>query len=265
MMILVAVSVAIIIRSDLLGTAKSAGESWKSKSDEESGMKEVTIDGVKYASIEDYIRQNSGSVVDPENPGDEDPEDEIISTDTNYVEKGNIFVSAPDLTGFNANNTYYVTYNDAGENETIEGNISGTEPSSWYDYEDKIWANIVTASEPLTSSEKSNMSSATTKSVSYWVWIPRYCYKIIYYTDEDLTQLSPQNAVTSYGKVDVKFLSKDNIYKYKKNGETRAVRYETLEAEGYALPEAFTWGEGTVLSGYWVAKYELSGYYKIYQ
>ena len=55
MLILVAVSVQILIKSDLIGTAESAGAAYKTAHEEEQNLKEVTINGKKYDSIEDYI------------------------------------------------------------------------------------------------------------------------------------------------------------------------------------------------------------------
>ena len=55
MLILVGVVVTVVIQSNLLGTAKTAGDKYKTAYENESNMSEVTINGEKYASIEDYI------------------------------------------------------------------------------------------------------------------------------------------------------------------------------------------------------------------
>ena len=55
MLILVGVVVTVVIQSDLLGTAKTAGDKYKTAYEDESNMSEVTINGEKYASIEDYL------------------------------------------------------------------------------------------------------------------------------------------------------------------------------------------------------------------
>lgn len=69
-------------------------------------------------------------------------------------------IISPDLTGFNTATTYYVTYDDSG-NETRTP-ITSAAPSDWYDYNNNKWANIVTSN---------NGKEA------YFVWIPRYEYK----------------------------------------------------------------------------------------
>ena len=55
MLILVGVVITVVIQSDLLGTAKSAGDKYKTAYEDESNMSEVKINGEKYASIEDYL------------------------------------------------------------------------------------------------------------------------------------------------------------------------------------------------------------------
>ena len=55
MLILVGVVVTVVIQSNLLGTTKTAGDKYKTAYEDESNMSEVTINGEKYASIEDYI------------------------------------------------------------------------------------------------------------------------------------------------------------------------------------------------------------------
>ena len=63
MLILVGVVVTVVIQSNLLGTAKTAGGKYKTAYEDESNMSEVTINGEKYASIEDYINNNPMSSI----------------------------------------------------------------------------------------------------------------------------------------------------------------------------------------------------------
>lgn len=68
-----------------------------------------------------------------------------------------------DLSGFNKTNTYYVTYDDNG-NQTSENTlISNPAPSGWYDYSKKKWANVMTNNNGLK---------------TYWTYIPRYEYQL---------------------------------------------------------------------------------------
>ena len=55
MLILVGVVVTVVIQSNLLGTAKTAGDKYKTAYEEESNMSQIEINGKKYDSIEDYL------------------------------------------------------------------------------------------------------------------------------------------------------------------------------------------------------------------
>ena len=106
-----------------------------------------------------------------------------------------------------------------------------TNSSYSYDEINKQWANAVVTIDEVE---------------SYFVWIPRYEYKITYYTDENKTTIS--ETPTTYGTIDIKFI---------KTSDT------TPTEEGYIIHPAFTsdvnnggWSEE--LPGIWVGKYETS-------
>ena len=143
--------------------------------------------------------------------------------------------------------------------ETMGTTIETTEEDEdWYKYgttyETKRWAN------------------AKTEDGSMWVWIPRYAYKITYYTDDTKTVVSESK--TSYGSVDVVFLIGNTDNYYDENGAIKIAKRQTKEDEtidtttGYTVHPAFTdessinyanggWDEE--LTGIWVAKFE-AGY-----
>ncbi len=120
----------------------------------------------------------------------------------------------PDLTGFNKATTYCVLY-DANGNEVdnipigeIE-NLSDEQREQWYNYEESKWANIV-----VRESNKEN----------YFVWIPRYEYK----------------------------LNSDD-----QNAEVMLIQIDQVTAtDGYQIPDAFTWN-GQPIAGYWISKFKL--------
>ena len=127
-------------------------------------------------------------------------------------------VNTPKLDGFDPNTTFYVYYDEDG----IEHNeipISKEAPKNWYNYTYSNWANIVTRNDGLE---------------TYYVWIPRYQYK--------LNQTSQ--------KSDVKFI----------------LGTSNKTENGYQIPEAFWWDknddgkedEGEQLTGYWITKYQLN-------
>ena len=128
-----------------------------------------------------------------------------------------IDANKPDLNGFNADNTYYVLYDDDG-NETIGDKINNdgsNVPSNWYDYSSSKWANIVVKEGSMT---------------MYYTWIPRYEFRAN----------SSQYQQLATARTEVRFLSGTS-----KDTDT-----------GYQIPEAFTFN-GQDLTGYWAMKYTL--------
>ncbi len=125
------------------------------------------------------------------------------------------------------------------DNEIIE---TTKYDSDWYNYGAKKWANAIT---------KDGEDIAT-----FWVWIPRYAYKI---TDGfHQTALNPE--------IDIKFLSGTT------NNSKDGTKIETDDYNGstkntsmhYFLHPAFIFGEDendnpNQIEGFWVAKFEPSG------
>ena len=127
--------------------------------------------------------------------------------------------------------------------------------NNWYNYKNKMWANAVM----VTSDKRDTYMNANNGTVipeddilAYYVWIPRYRYKLF---NVDLTSgTSPQ-------VIDVEFVYGTS----RQNDETTCQVSDTGEetcqnkANGnwYTHP-AFTLGD-TELKGIWVAKFEVSG------
>lgn len=138
-------------------------------------------------------------------------------------------------------------------------------PVSWtYSYtshiwnEDKVlqntWYNYEVADE--TDDNLSNLwANAKTKNGSYFVWIPRYAYRITYYSSETSTE--PTGYYDGYGM----WRASDGKLKYALDEGIEIVEYN---GEKYIVHPAFEtnldnggWDEE--LEGFWVAKYEMSG------
>ena len=141
-------------------------------------------------------------------------------------ETANSTIIKVDLSGFNPDCTYYVTYDDQGNNEQIgekikldsNGNATNM-PSNWYNYYNKRWANVVTKGKDASGNEL----------ISYWTYVPRYEYDA------------------------------DGVYNNNKIAEIKFISKDQTEADyGYTIPESFTF-EGKQLSGFWVSKYEVQG------
>ena len=149
--------------------------------------------------------------------------------------------NAPDTTGFNKSNTYYVAWdlNEVGTeyipNEIQMESENGTKnsaPSNWYDYTQGVnhWANVKTTGGG---------------NDCYWVWIPRYAYKVPTRSSKAKT-------------IEIKFLKDDTNIPI---GETTEITNTTPTPETWVVHPAFTnagnggFGE---LKGIWIAKYEAS-------
>ena len=128
--------------------------------------------------------------------------------------------------------------------QVIEKGQEGFLEDNWYDYQKSQWAN------------------AKTQDGSYWVWIPRYAYKITY--------KNPSNK-SEGGSIDVKFLVGTTDQYYDDNGQLQTAKRATSATEAvdtttnYYVHPAFTdeskinyanGGWDKELTGIWVAKFE---------
>ena len=137
----------------------------------------------------------------------------------------------PDMSGFDKDNTYLIKYSSNGntvESETKLADVSDLESfnndNKWYDYENKIWANVKTVA---------NGEEA------WWVWIPRYAYRLPRNPNDD---------------TEIIFIDTNN-----KPLDTE--KYGNTLPAGFTVHPAFdqdTDSSGNKLSGIWVAKYDPS-------
>ena len=150
-----------------------------------------------------------------------------------YIKKqaSDVYVNAPNLDGYVKEFTRYIKYDDVSGALQPGNWITDEEPVNWYNYKEQKWANIYVEEEGVE---------------NYYVWIPRYCYKI------------PTDNTAGNERTDIKFIDSYNNYKDPDTDEE--IKWETLKAQGYKVPEAFEYGtyNEISLSGYWIGKYELS-------
>ena len=144
----------------------------------------------------------------------------IVVKDGSYEKVKDLWLCTPDLVnGFVKEKTRYLEVGKDGN--MIPGNWITDHPSdNWYDYKNSQWANVYVESEGKE---------------AYYVWIPRYCFKL-----DQAKQRS-----------DVKLIDIDNSYKDKDDNVTT---WEELQKQGYQVPEAFTFAQ-QALPGYWMSKY----------
>lgn len=110
----------------------------------------------------------------------------------------------------------------------------------WYDYENKKWAN------------------AKTKDGSYFVWIPRYAYKIETCFHQNAAECLATTGKNS-GNISIKFLigtSNSTVDKTKIEYKNYEVGIKDTSMHYFKHP-AFTFGYEEI-TGFWVAKFEAS-------
>ena len=133
-------------------------------------------------------------------------------------------VGAPDMNGFDENNTYIELYDSTEAEPTEEIKLAEADlrtinkDNKWYNYKNKKWANIKTTANGLE---------------AWWVWIPRYAYRIEADNSMDIIFVDAQNK-----PLDTK-------------------NYPNGLPEGYDVHPAFT-VDGQELKGIWMSKYEAS-------
>ncbi len=146
MLILVGVVVTVVIQSNLLGTAKTAGDKYKTAYEDESNMSEVTINGEKYASIEDYIESTK--------PLPEIKAGERAETNSNYkgvtIPKGFTVSKIPEEKTIDGGLVIYdipkEDIENAGEDFWTKTTTVGTEnyPTVQCDYNQFVWVPVET-------------------------------------------------------------------------------------------------------------------------
>ena len=134
--------------------------------------------------------------------------------------------------------TYDSTAGTWNEDETTQ--------STWYNYR---------AGTGTDDNLTSMWANAKTANGSYFVWIPRYAYRITYYEGE--TSTTPTGYYDGYGM----WNATDGTVKYALESGVETVDYN---GEKYIVHPAFETnldlgGWSSDLSGFWFAKYEMSG------
>ena len=144
-----------------------------------------------------------------------------------------------------------ITY-DETKSTWVVADKSNTD-KSWYDYDNKKWANICTVDSTHSSYRNATVGTEipVTDMTTMFVWIPRYAYSIVEgYRDSNC--VSP--------KIEVKFLvgntnrDKDNSEEYK----TDYTPTEDMTITPWIVHPGFTFGNNQ-LTGFWMAKFEASG------
>ena len=149
--------------------------------------------------------------------------------------------------------------------------ICSKDDTEWYNYEDKVYANVMLldeiTTENYTNEQIKEMNTReqletlagekVTKEGSMFVWIPRYAYKITKgyhdggtYNYTDTTGTGKTEVIT--GEVSIKFIDTEDNYR---DGSGNVTNYTPLTYLDYVVHPAFNWGD-TPLEGLWIAKYQ---------
>ena len=187
-------------------------------------IKQTKIGGQVYHSYDMASLGKSGGKEEQEEKIDliEKEESEVTNVD-------GVYCYSPNMKGFNKNDTYIELYNETTNtfDEQIklkDANLKTINSNKkWYNYGNQIWANVKTNSNGLE---------------AWWVWIPRYAYKIT----ENVTEAN------------IIFIDLNNKPIDKE-------QFGDSLPEGYVVHKAFT-PSGTDgnknLKGIWMSKYEPS-------
>ena len=130
--------------------------------------------------------------------------------------------------------------------------------SSWYNYANKEWANIVLGDATFIESGDKEILDEE-KAYSMLVWIPRYAYQITSGYHQSGAEINPSDGTTGAGNINIVFI--DTANKNKAGTTTYSEEYPNYATgsgmEDYVVHPAFNYG-GTKISGFWVGKYETS-------
>ena len=259
LLILAGVALATLTgQGNIIGNAENAVGKYNNSVDKEQEL---------LNEIEKYLIEHTNGG-NNENPGDEEDDKEDAPTINESEWTGE--VQSPMLMeGMTA--VYWSTDGGVTASTTEEGaspiyskvggKSTGAENSAfkwenWYAY---------VAGDNSTDTKQSRWANAVTDDGSYWVWIPRFKYKI---SNQPATA-----GVSNAGKIEVQFIPTSDQTGAK--GYTTQANTEgemlTTDGSGYIIHPAFENGSSTgknnnfangewdsELAGFWIAKYEMS-------
>lgn len=217
------------LSEEIAGTGKGKKYVYDARINQVYKIAQTKIGKYKVHSIAELEYQRKGATGEKETSAGT-----LISIESNIKQVGNTAHYEPDLTGFIMEKTSIIYYNgtaqlEIGALEYIQNKTDGIETRTkgdytFYDYENKKWANIKVLNDEVE---------------TWWVWIPRYCYKI---GEAD----QPIDIVF----VDIENKDKDGLIVAKKNDEDIV----DPKYDGYVLHSAFDDNK----KGIWISKYEPS-------
>ena len=158
-----------------------------------------------------------------------------------------------------------VVYNETTKAWVKADTESSTSNYVWYDYNNKKWANAVLVTDTNRSTYQSASAGTTITDsdiLAFYVWIPRYKYKV--WNKDKVIGTQSYNAQTT--GIDIAFESGTSstgtiscTYSFAAPSSTAGSPNETCTGSNgdYYTHPAFTFGDDEV-KGFWIGKYELS-------
>ena len=163
-----------------------------------------------------------------------------------------------------------VVYNSATSKWVKADTESSTSTYGWYDYTQKKWANAILVTETNRSTYQSASAGteiADSDILAFYVWIPRYKYKV--WNINKVIGTDSYNAQTT--GIDIVFESDTETtgtisctYNFNVDSTNGGIDLSTTTAEtcngangDYYTHPAFTFGDDK-LKGFWIGKFELS-------
>ena len=128
-----------------------------------------------------------------------------------------------------------ITWENGVEKEVKDPHAN---PEKWYDY------------------YAGRMANAKTKDGSYWVWIPRFAYRITYYIDASQSVVKGYYTDKGFVAADMETAIDESAVKtpYFKMEKEFVPNYETIKTKGFRVHEAFG-KAGSQRKGFWISKY----------
>ena len=258
MLILAGIAISVLTGEEgLIGKAQNAADEYVASARNETDAINELIERTDDIKGDDTNKDRPGEVIDVTKEIDTS----YGTIEVIWLDTGNHIISSPNEPNVSQIKSLDSTANVKkviwAENKDSNGNITGwtestSEPATneeWYNYkagagtEDNLsskWANI-------------NING------DYFVWIPRYAYRITYYSDAEYGN------VTGYYDGWGLWSATDKVIKYTMDNTIDTVEYR---GKKYIVHPAFMNDKGNTyshggwdsdLTGIWVGKYEVSG------
>lgn len=140
--------------------------------------------------------------------------------------------------------------------QTVAKSEDATHQGDWYDYNQRRWANAITVKpEALAKYQGKSVKVDDADVLGYWVYVPRYSYKVRDYSDVDKDSHGVDN------NFEIKFERANQPRRSSSPSDT--VDHDTYEPDsaskswGWATPRGFVFGDRD-LNGIWLSKYQIS-------